>query len=246
MNITTAFTHKHGFNAITTYLHSFRFKTVIRYMERLQREIKDRPIVIMDIGCGPGLFYEVLKDRFDVRYVGVEIQTKYVDMTREKYKDDPHVTILNRDAGDADIYRDIQPDIVVALESMEHIPFAKVAEIVGRMRDIPSLRLFIASVPVEVGPAIWVKNLGSFLMGYHRHKEYSFAETLWAGFYCLDKLPRHDGRHKGFDWRWLAQTIRLNLKMVKIHTSPYDWIPSWLAPSILFVAVPDDKPVLEL
>lgn len=239
MNIDSAFSHKHGFNAITSYLHSFRFKTVIRYMEKLEREIPSRPIVIMDIGCGSGGFFEVLKDRFNVRFIGVEIQEKYVAQTREKYKDDPRVTIMQRDAAEAGLYEETNPDIVVALESMEHIPPDTVVEIIHRLKNIPSLRLFIASVPIEVGPSLWIKNIGSALMGYHRHKEYSWAQTFWAGFYKLDKLPRHNGRHMGFDWRWLAQTIRLNLTMVAVHTSPFDCIPTWLAPSILFVAKPD-------
>jgi SAM-dependent methyltransferase len=238
-NYTPAFSHKHGFNGITRYLHSFRFGKVLEYMERLQREIPDRPIVIVDIGCGSGGFYEVLKDRFNVRFIGVEILESYVLKTREKYKDDPRVTILNRDAAEPGLYEDIAPDIVVALESMEHIPHDKVAEIIRRLKDIPSLRLFIASVPVEIGPSLWIKNFGSLLMGYHRHREYTWTQTFWAGLYKLDKLPRHAGKHMGFDWRWLSQTIRLNLKMLRTHTSPFDLIPAWLSPSILFVAKPD-------
>ena len=44
--------------------------------------------------------------------------------------------------------------------------------------------------------------------------------------------------HKGFDWRWLAQTLRQNTTIVKMKTSsPANFIPKFISPSIGFICV---------
>ena len=127
-------------------------------------------------------------------------------------------------------------DVVVALETLEHIPEGDVVRLVEKISRLKPL-LFCCSVPVEVGPSIWCKNLGSFLMGYRRTK-YTLSQTIWAGLYKLDKLPRHGSTHRGFNWLWLAQTIRYNFRIEKIKTLPFGFIPAWLAPTVFFVAKP--------
>ena len=99
-------------------------------------------------------------------------------------------------------------------------------------------KLFICSVPVEIGPAIWFKNIGSLVTGYMRHTEYTWAETFWAGFGKLDKLPPHGTGHKGFDWRWLAQTIRHNMEIEEIRKFPFSLFPAGLSTSVFFIAKP--------
>lgn len=76
-------------------------------------------------------------------------------------------------------------------------------------------------------------------MGYPRYKEYSWAETFSASLYNLDKVERHGTDHKGFDWRWLAHTLRQNCKIKKITTSPLQIIPRFLSPSIGFICEND-------
>lgn len=81
-------------------------------------------------------------------------------------------------------------DIFTGLESFEHIPEYIVPTLL-RSISAKSPKIFACSVPVEVGPAIWIKNIGSKLMGYSRYKEYSWSETFWAGLYRLDKVSPH-------------------------------------------------------
>jgi hypothetical protein len=130
-------------------------------------------------------------------------------------------------------------DIVVALETFEHIPEHDVVRIIEAIAASKP-RFFVCSVPVEIGPAIWLKNVGSLVTGYMRHKEYSWPETFWAGLYQLDKLPPHGTGHKGFDWRWLAQTIRHNMKIKDIRKFPFSILPAAVAFSVFMVAEPRD------
>jgi hypothetical protein len=125
----------------------------------------------------------------------------------------------------------------VALETLEHIPEDEVVKII---KDISTIkpRIFICSVPVELGPAIWIKNVASSIVGYSRHKEYKWIETFWAGLYRLNKIPAHDIHHKGFDWRWLERTIRHNMRILEIRRFPFSFLPAAVSSSIFIVSEP--------
>jgi hypothetical protein len=123
------------------------------------------------------------------------------------------------------------------LEALEHIPEHAVVRIVEQVA-VARPHLFVCSVPVEIGPSIWFKNVGSLLMGYSRHREYTWNETFWAGLGKLDKLPPHGLGHKGFDWRWLAQTVRHSHRITRMRTFPFDALPASVSTSVFFVAEP--------
>ena len=238
MSYSLALEDRHKHSPITRYFHNFRYKKVVQYIRQAEKDLGRAPKV-MDIGCSKGNVYFAIKEYCNLEYIGVELKEDMAAQGNENMKDEPNAKILNRDASELELYEQNKPDIVMALESFEHIPSGGVFRIIETVAKYDNLHLFMASVPVEVGPAIWIKNIGSALIGYGRHKEYSASDTFWSGLYQLDKVPRHDCRHKGFDWRWLAQTIRLHLWIVKVHKSPYDFVPSCLTPTILFVAKKD-------
>src|SRR5690606_41992595 len=97
---------------------------------------------------------------------------------------------------------------------------------------------FVCSVPIEIGPSVLIKNFGSVLMGYSRHKTYTWKQTLAAGFYQLDKLPRHTTSHLAFDWRWLAQTIRDHFRIIDTRFLPFSYFPASVSTTAFFVAEP--------
>ena len=124
------------------------------------------------------------------------------------------------------------------MESFEHIREATVIRIIENITKRNFKYMYI-TVPNEIGPAILIKNVGSFLMGWNRYREYKWSETLASAFYNLDKVERHGTRHKGFDWRWLAQNLRQNCKIKKITTSPSNLVPISFSPSIGFICESD-------
>jgi hypothetical protein len=126
---------------------------------------------------------------------------------------------------------------VTALETMEHIDGPTVVRIIERIAQSRPRR-FVCSVPIEIGPSVLIKNFGSLLMGYSRHKTYTWRQTLAAGFYQLDKLPRHTTSHLAFDWRWLAQTIRDHFKILETRFFPIRHLPAWASTTAFFIATP--------
>jgi len=229
-----------SFNRIVGWLHSLRYKNIYAVFRSLAAEIPDRPIRVVEIGCAHAKLYQLLTERFRIDYTGIEINPTFVQEANNRYGDRDNFRILAQSAAEAVMSSDGErPDIVVALETLEHIPEHAVVRIVENIaRQRP--RLFVCSVPVEIGPIIWIKNVGSWLMRYLRHTEYTWRETLWAGLYQLDRLPPHGTGHKGFDWRWLAQTIRHNLQITEFRKFPSRLMPSGLSTAVFVIARPRD------
>jgi SAM-dependent methyltransferase len=229
MNL-TAYEKNQSFNSINSWLHSRRYRAITREFARLDLA---KPIKVLDIGCAHAPLFPAL-DPYGVDYLGVEISTKMAGVAQSRYGHCPNFRILVESAMTV-IDRET-PDVVTALETLEHIPEHDVVRLIEKVAARKP-KLFIASVPIEIGPTIWIKNVGSWLMRYPRYKEYTWAETFHAGLYRLDRLPPHDTGHKGFDWRWLAQTIRHNMDL-RVITLPLPVLPACVSTSVFMIARP--------
>jgi len=227
------------FNWLVFWLHSFRYRAALSVLAPIARHKAGRKLRVVEIGCAHARLYSVLDGSFDIDYTGIEIDPLFVQTARFRHGGKPNFMLIHESATTA-LSRIENPDVIFALETLEHIPEPEVVRIV---ETIAALRpqLFVCSVPIEIGPAVWLKNIGSFLTGYMRHREYSWRETFWAGLYRLDKLPPHTITHKGFDWRWLAQVIRRHMRVVEIRKFPLGFLPAAFAFTAFLVAEPRDK-----
>ena len=248
MKIVKTYEKYQNLNLINRYLHSFRYKWILSVFKELRSELfNNNPIKVLDIGCGPCKLYETLKkEKIQINYIGIDSEKEFFDYGLETYGHNNDFNIINAKIEDViDNYDDI--DIYTALESFEHMPEYKIPYLLNKISK-KKPKLLACSVPVEVGPAIIIKNFGSKLIGYDRSPDYSWKDTLWAGIYQLDKISPHqeykNGKmrehlgHKGFDWRWLKHNLRQCMNIVSINRSPFNFIPSALSPSIAFTAKP--------
>ena len=222
-----------NFNAITRFLHGRRF----RYLERIVRDLSPRygpKLRVLDIGCGPCQSFALLNGwRDDIDYTGVELRRDFVDLATRRYGAEPNFRVHCASIADKlDLVDKV--DLILALETFEHVPepiVVRAAEAIGRSQF---QKLFV-TVPNEVGPALAIKNVGSFLMRYNRHRQYTWKETFYASIYELDKVRLHHTAHTGFDWRWLAQTLRQNVRITRKYTSPFQFVPRAISPTIGFL-----------
>lgn len=225
-----------NFNKFLSWIHSLRYKRIIYVMTQLQAEITNRPIRILELGSAHAKLFEVLHPRFNIEYGAIEAYQPFVAEAKARYGHHSNFSILHGSAADPSSYQHFaNPDIIVSLETLEHIPAHKVEIIIEQAASLQP-RLFVCSVPVEVGPAVWFKNLTSLLLRYTRHHHYTWLETFWAGLYQLDKLPPHTTAHKGFDWRRLTTTIRRRMQINRIDTLPFNLMPAALSNSVFIVA----------
>src|SRR5205085_8019673 len=110
--------------------------------------------------------------RYSLDYTGIELDRLFYEAAIERHAGRPNFHMRHGSAADGQSWQGLeQPDAVVALETCEHIPERDSFRIIERIAALEP-RVFVCSVPVEVGPATWVKNVGSAMMGYGRHKSY--------------------------------------------------------------------------
>jgi SAM-dependent methyltransferase len=223
-------------NWLTRFLHSGRYAELLAMVGSIERDL-GRRVRVLDIGCGPGSTAKTLLEHYDADYTGIDNDPVFIAAAEAKAGSRPGCRFLTADAADPVHYRPESADLVCALETFEHIPANSVVRIIENVCRIVKPRVFLATVPVEVGPAVWIKNWGSLLMGYDR-KSGNFRETFWAGLYRLQKVPPHDISHQGFDWRWLAYTMHSNAPLHELRSMPARFIPRSLAPTMLMVSRP--------
>lgn len=220
------------FNYITKYLHSARYISVINITRRLHNQL-ERPVRIIDIGCNSGRTYGILRSIAPIQYTGVDISQEEIDVANKRYASE--ATFLCRDATDPANFTTEGADLVLALDTLEHIREGAVVRIVENVCKIIRPKIFLVTVPVEIGPAIWIKTVGSKIMGYRR-TPYTWSQAFWAGLYNLNRVPLHQTRHIGFNWYWLEQTIRHNALHLETRSVPFRWLPRTIAPTLMFLA----------
>jgi len=232
----TQYEQNQRFNFLVSWLHSFRYKHILALFSKLSHATPGKAIKVVEIGCAHAKLFPLLNERFEIDYTGIEVALHSLETARQRYSGYPNFRIIHDSAANA-LAELSDADIIIALETFEHIPEHDVVRIIESIATIRPTYL-VCSVPVEIGPSIWLKNIGSLLTGYVRHKDYRWSETFWAGLYQLDKLPPHGTKHKGFDWRWLAQTVRHNMKIRACKKFPFGFLPAAFAFSIFIVAEP--------
>jgi SAM-dependent methyltransferase len=229
----TPYEENQAFHPITSFLHRQRYINLTRV---LHASFGDSPIRMLDIGCNAGQIFLHLQNQFRLHYVGIDPDANAIDTANARWDTLPNFTASARRAIDFEWIAAQGPyDAVVALETFEHIPARELFRIIEFISEAEP-KVFICSVPIEVGPIVMIKNFGSMMIGYHRWREYSAGETLRAGFHLMEGVPPHQTGHKGFDWRWLVYTIRHYFETVQTTNMPFRYLPAGLSTSKFIVA----------
>ncbi len=240
----------------------FSRNRILRWSHRSRFEMARRMVEpyaggkLLDYGCGDGTFLAMVHDLFP-RATGAEIDSARVEECRTRLDAFPSINF----ALTSDLARpehDGAYDVVLCTEVLEHcLDIAVEAALDDFSRTVSPTGTVIISVPVEIGPALAVKQLVRSIaawqrLGDYEHREkYSFAEfrtSLMASestqierpLYSTTLAPNIDLKyhgHKGFNWRALESKIRRRFRIRKIHFSP-DGVGKWFASQVWFVCSP--------
>ncbi|MGH7925293.1 MAG: class I SAM-dependent methyltransferase [Candidatus Binatus sp.] len=212
---------------------------------------------LLDYGCGDGTFLAMVHDLFP-RAAGAEIDRSRVEDCQARLRGFPTISfVLTSDLARAE--HDRAYDVVLCTEVLEHCLEDAVEQALDDLcRTVSQTGTVIIGVPVEIGPALALKQLIRSVAAWQRlddyeHREkYDFAEfrtmllanersQIERPIYSRSLGPEVEVKfhgHKGFNWRILESRIRRRFEIRRIHFSPLDGAGKWLASQVWFVCSP--------
>lgn len=217
------------------HMYSGRFAWY--YYRRFDMVLEQADIETMDstlvLGGGTGVFTLSLLDIAD--------NIQFIDITSEKLADadtlfeaaDADKSAVNFMIGDGtqlSLATD-SVDVAFALDTLEHIPDSDdaIAEIQRVLRPGGQL---LASVPIEVGPPLAVRELYRFATG-RRHKSNSVREFI-RGVIGRPSIVDPFG-HRGYDFRDTVANCREFFANVLVSYCPFPML-RWANPTAIITA----------
>lgn len=93
----------------------------LRFKKGLQHVPRDRPLVILDIGCGPEpRFYHFAKNKIQIKkYIGIDPHLS--ESIINQYKNDKNVDLIASKVNSVLPFSDSSVDIIVAFAVLEHL-----------------------------------------------------------------------------------------------------------------------------
>jgi SAM-dependent methyltransferase len=207
---------------------------------------------VLDYGCGGGTYLALLLNspNAPARAVGAEVSGQLIASNRARFGRRPDLEFVDVRSLRGPEFTGAF-DALVCMEVLEHVlePAACIAEFWRLLRP---RGLLLVSVPVETGAAVVIKQTVRWINGWRRignypgTTAYSWSElvrAVWAGSGARMERPVHvnaDGSefhdHKGFNWRWLREALRVRFDLESTHCSPVRWGPTFLASQVWFRA----------
>ena len=230
-------------NPINRFLHGTRYKWIARKLEPLLKEsfLAGAPLRVLEIGAGLGKTISCLEVLgYPFEYVGVEPDPEFFSVMKHSCVNRSSFSFHNCTAEDFFASNNRPFDIVIALETLEHVCDDSLPGIIDSIYMLKPQRFF-ATVPNETGPIIILKTLFSILTGYTRHKTYRWRDVFYAAFGMPYFLPRHEFSHIGFEWTFVQHLIRQRFVIESIGKNPFDFLPLSLSASVYFDSSPRSR-----
>ena len=140
--------------------------------------------LILDIGCATGYTYNAFKQN-DPRYIGVDVEPKFLQLAREHFSSSPKVQFHEHDINTAPLPARIMPeraDLVICSAIIEHFPslLPSLANIAATVGGQLFLRTFLGETDEIHSVASPVPEFAATHRKYSNR--YSFRSVLgWLG-----------------------------------------------------------------
>lgn len=223
-----------------------------RFAKALKLASDSRGKRLLDFGCGDATFLALLADSPDAPAAGVgaEIETGVVQSNRDRFATRKSLSfVLQSELSGTEHVG--QYDAVTCMEVFEHVEnqdayldlFVRLLRPGGKV---------IISVPVEIGPAVVLKQAARQVAGWMGAAHYpgvapyswsDLSRSVFAGSTQHVERPLHrdaDGFasycHKGFNWKVLRTKIAQRFTVTSTQASPVSWLPPGLNSQVWITA----------
>ena len=179
---------------------------------------------IVDFGCYDGRMSDYLDQTYF--YTGIDANWENgLDIAKEKYIDSKnHKFIKFVSFSD---FNDIQSDVIVSLETLEHINPNHLFDYLSAFKKISNK--LIITVPNEIGILFALKFVIKRI--FFSPENYSLKEYILQTFGFSNKVVRD--QHKGFNYKFLKREIEsVGYNCIKIEGVQFPFLPKSLSPQI--------------
>jgi 2-polyprenyl-3-methyl-5-hydroxy-6-metoxy-1,4-benzoquinol methylase len=224
-------------NQLTRLAHRSRFSAVLDAIG------SEKYTQALDYGCGDGW---LLKNAYDMGIItsgiGIDVDPSMLSASEELFAALPNFKFFH--VRETDKIAPQSCDLIFCTETLEHVDDVQTA--IERMIACakPNAKMII-SVPIELGPALLVKQIGRYLAnlkgsyGYEKYspKELFSAAILWDtnSFPSSHSLNEPNKGHKGFDYRNMEKLLRNKLKIQQTIFSPFPGLGNLLNSTIIWI-----------
>jgi len=220
-------------NFATRYSHNKRFSTLAGILRGGHYNLA------LDWGCADGFMLKSLYEQGVIENgIGIDNDPETVRSCKQSFESIKNFSFFTPD----ELKRSgaqKKCDLVICTETLEHVANPK--EVLdGFLKITDGQSTIIVSVPIEVGPALLVKQTFRFLANIRKnygYDTYRLQELIKAGIFWDVKTlsaQRIDG-HKGFDYRSIEALFAPHFSTVKKIYSPFPVLNELLNATILWV-----------
>jgi 2-polyprenyl-3-methyl-5-hydroxy-6-metoxy-1,4-benzoquinol methylase len=190
---------------------------------------------LLDYGCGDGTFMAQVIDLFPDA-VGTDYEPGQVADCRRRFADYPRLRFCTVDELST---VSASFGLITCMEVLEHCREREIDQVLDDLRRLlaPAGRLVI-SVPIEIGPALILKQMVRRIAGWRNLGDYRYNERYTVGELVRMTLatsrsaiarPLYDNApglppfhtHKGFNWRALRERIGHDFSLQRTCFSPF-------------------------
>lgn len=138
----TRYEKNQKFNSLISWIHSYRYKNILEVFREFSKLNDTNTIKVVEIGCAHAKLFSLLTGRFKINYIGIEPSKTFVEVAEERYKNYSNFKIIH-DVAEKQLSKITDVDIIVCLETFEHIPEHIVVRIVEKIAEIIPNYLFV-------------------------------------------------------------------------------------------------------
>ncbi|MDJ0733711.1 MAG: class I SAM-dependent methyltransferase [Nostocaceae cyanobacterium] len=232
-------------NQIIAWSHASRFQTMQKMLAKYASNYQN----FLDYGCGDATFINMVSHLF-TDIVGTDISESQINDCRQRLSQEEKIKFCLTNQINRSEYTSYF-DVAVCMEVLEHCLTAQRDKVIMDLqRVVKKDGLIIISVPIEIGPSLFIKEITRTVAAWLRQGDYDKSLEPYSTTEMLKMIfanksssiqrpvygndsPYHG--HKGFNWRSLRHDLSQQLEIEQTFFSPLGWLGGLVSSQVFLI-----------